>query len=438
MQVTVEESSGLNRTLKVQIPEDTIKKSVDKKIKSLGGKAKIPGFRPGKVPQKLIRDRYGAQARQEVISDLLQSSFKEALSEKDMVPAGTPEITDMQADAGNGLEYTASFEVFPEIEIKPCSDLELKRTVCEITNQDVDEMVEKLREQNREWDAVERVSKTGDRVKISYSYLAETDDESVKEGSSEEAWVLVGQPSSMPAFDEKLENVTSGEHLDFSVVFPDDYKHAGLAGKSAKFELDVLAVEEPRLPEVDEEFIKKFAVEEGTIEAFRRELLNNLEREKKSALKQRQKSDVLQALFDNNTVAVPQVMVDSELKELLKPYQEAAEKQNAEVDDAELEARLTEEAKRRVTLSLILGDIVQKNSLQPDQNRIIEMVEEIASGYEDPNALAEWYLNDQERLQQIQQSVLEDQAVEWVLGQANVVDQKLSFSELMGVDANAG
>ncbi len=437
MQVTVEESSGLNRTLKVQIPEDTIQQSVDQRIKSLGSKAKIPGFRPGKVPLKLIRDRYGAQARQEIISDLLQSSFRDALTEKELIPAGTPEITDMQADAGNGLEYKASFEVFPEVEVKPCSELELKRSACEITDNDVDEMLEKLREQNRDWDAVERASIDGDRVQISYSYTADTDDESLKQGSSEALWVLVGQPSFMPEFDEKLKNISVGDHLDFSVSFPNDYEHQGLAGKNANFELDVLAVEEPSLPDVDEEFISKFGVEQGTVEAFRSELQSNLEREMKTALRQRQKSEVLQALYDNNSVVLPQVMVDAELKELLKPYQEAADKKNAEVDDAELEAKLADEAKRRVTLSLILGEIIKSNNLQPDPIRIRQTIEEIASGYEDPQALAEWYFSDQTRIQQIQQSVLEDQTVEWVMEQAKVVDQSLTFSELMGVDGNA-
>jgi trigger factor len=437
MQVTVEESSGLNRTLKVQIPEDAIQQSVDQRIKSLGSKAKIPGFRPGKVPLKLIRDRYGAQARQEIISDLLQSSFRDALTEKELIPAGTPEITDMQADAGNGLEYKASFEVFPEVEVKPCSELELKRSACEITDSDVDEMLEKLREQNRDWSAVERASIDGDRVQISYSYTADTDDESLKQGSSEALWVLVGQPSFMPEFDEKLKNISVGDHLDFSVSFPDDFKSKGLAGKNAKFELDVLAVEEPSLPDVDEEFISKFGVEQGTVEAFRTELQSNLEREMKTALRQRQKSEVLQALYENNSVVLPQVMVDAELKELLKPYQEAADKKNAEVDDAELETKLTDEAKRRVTLSLILGEIIKSNNLQPDPIRIRQTIEEIASGYEDPQALAEWYFSDQTRIQQIQQSVLEDQTVEWVMEQAKVVDQSLTFSELMGVDENA-
>lgn len=437
MQVTVEESSGLNRTLKVQIPEDTIQQSVDQRIKSLGSKAKIPGFRPGKVPLKLIRDRYGAQARQEIISDLLQSSFRDALTEKELIPAGTPEITDMQADAGNGLEYKASFEVFPEVEVKPCSELKLKRSACEITDSDVDEMLEKLREQNRDWNAVERASIDGDRVQISYSYTADTDDESLKQGSSEALWVLVGQPSFMPEFDEKLKNISVGDHLDFSVSFPDDFKSKGLAGKNAKFELDVLAVEEPSLPDVDEEFISKFGVEQGTVEAFRTELQSNLEREMKTALRQRQKSEVLQVLYENNSVVLPQVMVDAELKELLKPYQEAADKQNAEVDDAELETKLTDEAKRRVTLSLVLGEIIKSNNLQPDPSRIRQTIEEIASGYEDPQALAEWYFSDETRIQQIQQSVLEDQTVEWVMEQAKVVDQSLTFSELMGVDENA-
>ncbi|HFD11510.1 MAG TPA: trigger factor [Crenotrichaceae bacterium] len=438
MQVTVEESSGLNRTLKVQIPEDTIKQSVDQRIRTLGSKARIPGFRPGKVPQKLIRERYGDQARQEVISDLLKSSFRDALTEKDLVPAGTPEITEMHADSGNGLEYTASFEVFPELELKPCSELELKHSDCEITSDDVDVMIEKLREQNRQWNTVDRASKEGDRVNIKYTYKADTEDESVKQGSSDSVWVLVGQPSLMPEFDEKVNNVSKDEHLDFSVTFPEDYNHPGLAGKKADFELDVLAVEEPSLPDVDEEFIQKFGVEEGTLEAFREELLSNLEREKKSALKQRQKSDVMQALYDNNPVVVPQVMVDAELKELLKPYQEAVDKKNAVLDDADLEKQLAEEAKRRVSLSLILGDIIKRNNLQPDPERIKQTIEEIAAGYEDPNALMEWYLSDQERLQQIQQSVLEDQAIEWVMEQAQIVDQSLTFSELMGVESNAG
>jgi trigger factor len=437
MQVTVEESSGLNRTLKVQIPEDTIQKSVDQRIQKIGKNAKIAGFRPGKVPAKVIRDRFGTQARQDVISDLLQSSFREALTEKDLTPAGTPEITDMQADAGNGLEYTANFEVFPEVELESFSELELKKPICEVTEQDVDTMVEKLREQNREWNSVDRTSKAGDRVQISYSYHADIDDEDLKEGSSESIWILVGQPSLMPEFDEKVKDVSVGDHVDFSVVFPDDYKQEGLAGKKASFEIDVLTVEEPTLPEIDEKFIEQFGVKDGTVETFRTELQRNLEREMKAALHKRQKSDVLQTLYDTNTVVLPEVMVNAELQELLKPYQEAAEKQNADVDDPEIEKTLAEEARRRVALSLIIGKIITDNKLQPDPEKIRDMINDIAAGYEDPESLTEWYFSDQKRLQQIQQVVLEDQAIEWVLDQAKVVDQSIAFTELMGVDSDA-
>jgi trigger factor len=434
MQVTVEESSGLNRTLKVQIPEDTIQKKVDQRIGNIRQKARIAGFRPGKVPAKVIRDRYGAQTRQEVISELLQSSFREALTEKDLNPAGTPEITDMQADAGNGLQYTANFEVFPEIEVKSCAELELKKPICEVAEQDVDAMIDKLREQNREWDAVDRSSKDGDRVQISYSFNADFDDESLKEGSSESLWILVGQPSLMPEFDEKVKNVSVGDHLNFSVVLPDDHKNREMAGKNVNFEIDVLSVEEPTLPEIDESFIQKFGVQEGTVEAFRAELMRNLEREMKATLRQRQKSDVLQTLYENNSVALPQVMIDAELKELLKPYQEAAEKKNADVDDPEIEKTLTDEAKRRVALSLIIGKITTDNNLQPDSDKVKDMISEIASGYEDPTALMEWYYADKTRLSQIQQLALEDQVIEWVMNQATVVDQSITFSELMGVD----
>ncbi len=434
MQVTVEESSGLNRTLKVQIPEDTIQKKVDQRIGNIRQKARVPAYRPGKVPAKVIRDRYGAQTRQEVISELLQSSFREALTEKDLNPAGTPEITDMQADAGNGLQYTANFEVFPEIEVKSCAELELKKPICEVAEQDVDAMIDKLREQNREWDAVDRSSKDGDRVQISYSFNADFDDESLKEGSSESLWILVGQPSLMPEFDEKVKNVSVGDHLNFSVVLPDDHKNREMAGKNVNFEIDVLSVEEPTLPEIDESFIQKFGVQEGTVEAFRAELMRNLEREMKATLRQRQKSDVLQTLYENNSVALPQVMIDAELKELLKPYQEAAEKKNADVDDPEIEKTLTDEAKRRVALSLIIGKITTDNNLQPDSDKVKDMISEIASGYEDPTALMEWYYADKTRLSQIQQLALEDQVIEWVMNQATVVDQSITFSELMGVD----
>ncbi|MEE9345110.1 MAG: trigger factor [Methylococcales bacterium] len=437
MQVTVEEPSGLNRTLKVQIPEDTIQKKVDQRIGNIRQKARIAGFRPGKVPAKVIRDRFGVQTRQEVISELLQSSFREALTEKDLNPAGTPEITDMQADAGTGLQYTANFEVFPEIEVKSCAELELKKPVCEVAEQDVDAMIEKLREQNRQWNAVDRSSEDGDRVQISYSFNADFDDESLKEGSSESLWILVGQPSLMPEFDEKVKNVSVGDHLNFSVVLPDDHKNREMAGKNVNFEIDVLNVEEPTLPEIDELFIQKFGVQEGTVEAFRAELMRNLEREMKATLRQRQKSDVLQTLYENNTVALPQVMIDAELKELLKPYQEAAEKKNADVDDPEIEKTLADEAKRRVALSLIIGKITADNNIQPDSDKVKDMISEIASGYEDPRALMEWYYSDKTRLSQIQQLALEDQVIEWVMNQATVVDQSITFSELMGVDNDA-
>lgn len=437
MQVTVEESSGLNRILKVEIPEDTVKQSVEQRIRKISRQAKIPGFRPGKVPRKLILDRYGSQARQEVISDLLDSSFRDALEEQDMILAGNPEITDLKVDEGQGLAYTASFEVVPEVSVNPCAEMNLKRYQCDISEQDIDDMIEKLREQNRQWNTVERASIDGDRAKISYSYVVDTDDEANKEGSSEEVYVLIGQPGLIPEFDQKLLNTSAGDHLDFPIQFPAEYQHQELAGKKAEFSVVILAVEEPSLPEINTEFIEQFGVQEGTVEAFRKELLSNLEREKNTAINKRQKSEVFQALYDNNSVTLPQVMVDSEFKNLIKPYQEAADKQDADIDDPELETKLTEEARRRVALTLLFGEIIQTNQLKADSTSIHEFVEELASGYEDPHAFVEWYLSDQKRVEQIQQSVLEDKIVSWVLDQAQMSDESLTFTDLMGVDANA-
>ena len=427
MQVSVESGEGLTRTLKVTLPAEKVDEVVNAKLQEVARTVRLDGFRPGKVPVRVVRQRFGAQIRQEAYGELIQSSFQEAAVQENLRPVGEPSI-DLQETEG-GLTYTATFEVMPEVELKDFSVFQLERPVAEVTDADVDEMIEKLRKQRTKWEEVERPAQEGDQVTIDFTgYI---DGEAFEGGSAEDVPLVLGSGTLIPGFEEGLIGAAPGETRTLELKFPDDYRVEKLAGKDARFEVTVKKVAEPKLPEVDEDFIRSLGVEEGTEEALRKEVRENMERELRQKLRSRTKDGVMEALLAEYDIQVPAAMVDQEawaLKE--QAQQEMAQAGQASAIDLPLDL-FRDQAERRVKLGLVIGEIIRSQNIEVDQQRVDEMIAEQAATFEEPQEVIDWYAANPQARRTVENAVLEDQAVDWILEQAQVTDKPMTFAELV-------
>jgi trigger factor len=428
MQVSVEKTSELSRKMTVSVPETAVQEKMAERLKTLAREVKIDGFRPGKVPQHVVTKMYGGKVRDEITGDLIQSTYFEALQSQSLRPAGYPHIE--HTDDAAGFVYTAVFEVYPEIVIEGLEQLEIARPVAEVGDVDVDNIIEKLRDQKKEWTVVERAAQEHDQVTVNFSGVSEGTN--FTNGKVENFTVEIGAKKMIPGFEEQLLGLEAGANKTFEITFPEEYGNAELAGKVAQFEIDVVKVEEAALPEVDADFIKAYGVEDGTEEAFRADVKENLGRELKQVLRGKLKNAVMDALYEKIQIAVPNALIDEEVERLMQPYIESAKRQKMKPEDMQLPRDAFEEqAKRRVALGLILGEIIQKNSVEIDGDKVRETIEELAKSYERPEDVVAWYYADEKRLHDVQQMVLEDQVVEWLVAQAKVTDETVSFSDVM-------
>jgi len=429
MQVSVEKTSELSRKMTVSVPEEVVQEKMAARLKSLARSVKIDGFRPGKVPQHVVEKMYGDRVRGEIAGDLIQSTYFEALQDQNLRPAGHPHIH--PADETEGFKYTAEFEVYPEISLEGIEQIEVSRPVATVQDADVDDMIEKLRAQKKTWAVVERESREHDRVTISFSGASEG--ENFTDGKVENYQVEIGAKQMIPGFEENLIGLKAGDNKTFEVSFPEEYGNEKLAGKVAVFEVEVVTVEEPVLPEIDEAFIKAYGVEEGTMDSFRVDIKNNMERELEQALRGKLKNAVMDALYEKIQVAVPNTLVDQEIENMMKPYIETAKRQKMKLEDMKLPRDAFEEqAKRRVALGLILGEIIHKNEIKIDNNKVRSTIEDMAKSYERPEDVVNWYYSDESRLNDVQQMVLEDQTIEWLVARAKVSDETVNFNDVMG------
>jgi len=429
MQISVERIDELNRKLTVQVPEATIRERVDSRLKSLAREAKFDGFRPGKVPSTLIRKRFGAKVREEVLGDLIESTFAQAVRDEKLRPAGMPRINTKSADEGAGLEYEAAFEVFPEFVLMPVETLDVRRFVSTVSEQEVDKMIERLRDQRRTWRTVERPAAVGDRVTVHFE--GNVDGEGLSEQKIENFPLVLGGKQTIPGFEEKLEGATAGGSLSFDLEFPSDYHNGKWAGKTGHFDVEVVSVEESVLPELDADFAKSLGVEDGDLDALRKDVTDNMEREMQRALKSRTKTALMDVLYQRNPIVLPSTLVESEIKDLLAPQLESARKAGQPVDEAALRERYDGIARRRVALALILNQLIETNQLKANPKKVRETVEEMAASYEQPEQVIHWYYSNAEHLREIENIVLEDEVVAWVLERARVTDETIGFQELM-------
>jgi trigger factor len=428
MQVSVEKTSELSRKMIVSVPEEVVQQKVAERLKSLSKNVKIDGFRPGKAPQQVINKLYGERVRGEVTGDLIQSTYFEALAKEQLRPAGYPNIH--SADQSEGFKYTAEFEVYPEIALDGVNGMEVKRPVAEVTESDVDAMVEKLRVRNKTWQTVERPSQAQDRITIAFS--GSVDGENFTDGKVENYPVEIGAGQMIPGFEDSLIGLSAGERKTFNATFPENYGKDTLAGKTAEFEVEAVKIEEPVLPEVDAEFIKKHGIEDGDMGSFREDIRNTMERQLAQALAARLKNSVMDALYGAVQVTVPNALIDGEIENLMAPYKENAKKRKVNFEELDLPRELFEEqARRRVALGLILAEVIEKGEIKVDDARVRNTIEEMAQNYERPQDVINWYYADEKRLDEVKNMVLEDQAVDWLVAKANVQDEALSFYDLM-------
>ena len=422
MQVSVETTSGLERRMTVQIPADQIDQQVLGKLQQLVRTVRLDGFRPGKVPMSVVKKRYEGQVRQETAGELIASSYEQALQQENLKPAGDPSIEQTRNEPGLELEFVAIFEVYPDIEPPEMSDITIERLSAEVTDSDVDNMIEKLRKQRVTWTAVERASGQGDRLEIDFK--GTVDGQPFAGNEAHNVPLELGSDTMIPGFEEQLVGVSAGDTKTIEVTFPDDYASQEVAGKTAKFEVTVHSVAAAELPEVNDDFASAFGVADGGMDQLRAEIRKNMERELEAAIKSRVKQQVFDALLEKVDVDVPSVLIDSEIDALIK-------KDEASADAGGDRSRLEDEARRRVSLGLLISEVIQRNQLQVDPERVRETIEKLAQSYEKPEEVVQWYYSNQEMLAGIQTLIMEDTVVEWVTGQANVNEKPINFEEII-------
>lgn len=425
MQVSVESGEGLERRMRVSLAAERFGQEVEKRIKEIARTARMPGFRPGKVPLSMLRRRYATQAQGEVFGELVESSFSEAVKQEGLKPAGRPQIEPDIDLQNNTYGYTATFEVLPLVQLAPLTDIEVKRPRAEVTEADLDAMLERLRHQRRTWNAVERPAQQGDQVRVSYKGFLEG--ESFQGGDGSHVPLEIGSGRMIEGFEEGLIGATAGEERTLELRFPDDYRVTSLAGKSVSFQVVVESVAEPVLPSVDEVFARGFGIEDGDLERLRRDVRQNMERELSQRIKTLVKNQVMDALIDANPLEAPKVLVQEEIGNLKQQARaELKVKGNFELPDNLFE----DQARRRVVLGLIVGEIIKQHGLSVNPKRLRETVEDMASSYEDPQEVIDYYMSNRAQRASVESLVLEDQVVDWVLEQARVEEEPSTFQQL--------
>ena len=434
MEVSVEQSGELERKMTVAVAEDVILGKVQDRLQELRKTVRIDGFRPGKVPPNVVKRRFGARVREEVLGELLRSSIVDAIDQENLRPVGEPNIEPIQMEPGDGMKYAATFEVYPTVELAPVEKLKIERPVCVIADADVEEMIVTLREQNKAFVTVDRPTRDGDQLTIDFE--GRIDGEIFDGGEAEDFELVLGVGQMIEGFEEGLVGKSAGEIAELQLGFPADYRAAALAGQEAVFKITIKAVAEPKLPALDEEFFAKFGVEEGGVEAFRAEVRANMERERERALKRRFNSGVLDAVSDANELKLPKALVDAEIQRMQQQALQTMLQQGQDLsglDPANLPGPgvFEQPAEKRVKLGLLMAEMIKTAEITADPAAVRAVVESMAESYEDPTAVVKWYYEEPTRLQEIEASCLEDEAVAWIAERAEVSETTISFDDLM-------
>ena len=431
METTTAQANELERRIDLSIAIADVEKEMDQRLKRMGKNMKMPGFRPGKVPFSIVRQQHGDQARHEVLSEELDRVFGETVSAQKMRVAGYPRIEAKSTDSTTHLEFAAIFEIYPEFVAADMSTAEVERPVLEVTSAEVDKTLEILRKQRVSYEDAERPAASEDRVVI--DFLGKKNGEPFTGGQASDYAFVLGQGTMLPDFEKAVEGTGVGESKTFDLNFPADYFSVDLAGQTVQFEITVKQVQAPKLPEVDAEFAKGMGIVDGDIAKMRAEIEGNLKREVKRRIEARIKDQVMDALIKANQIATPGALIEMEIQRLMQAARQDMEQRGMKVNEMPLQPEwFTDQAKRRVTLGLILAELVKSENLLATPEQVRALVEENAQSYEHPEEVIRWYYAQPQRLGEVEGLVIESNVVEWVLGKAKVTDKPAVFDELMG------
>lgn len=432
MQVSIESSTGLERQLKIGIPADKIDQEVTARLQKATKTVSIKGFRKGKVPLKVVKQHYGRGVRQEVVGEIVNSSFYEAIQKEELRPVGQPRIDDIKDAEGQDLEYLAIFEVYPEVELADLKKVKVSRPVADVTAADVEKMIGVLRDQQASFDVAEKAAEEGDRVNI--DFVGTHKKEEFAGGSAEGQDLVLGSSSMIPGFEDGLVGLSAGDETVLKLKFPKDYHSEDLKGKAVQFAVKVNSVSVKQLPEMDDEFFKLYGVESGGEEKFREDIEANMERELRNAIRTKIKNRVMDQLFKLNTVEVPDALVANEIN-TLKQQMVQQFGGGQQIDLSMLpDDMFKEKAERRAALGVIVSEVVKVEELSPDEDKVRERVDEIASTYEQPQEVVDYYYSNPELLSSVEAVVLEDQVTELVLSKAKVKDEAQPYDEVVKPD----
>jgi trigger factor len=428
MEVSLSQTGGLSRRLEVAVPATEVAKEVQQRLKRLSRTARLKGFRPGKAPLAVITKQFGEQVRAEVVTDLMRSSFAEAVSQEKLRPAAGPRIEPIALDPESDLKYAAHFEVLPEIAINPPESLALERPTAEVTETDIDAMIENMRQQRPAFASVERPAHLTDRVRLDYQ--ARIGGKPIEGGDLADVHVVIGSGQAMPELEEGLKGARPGEQRTLNVVFPAAHPNKKLAGQSAELNLSIKAVEEQSLPAVDEEFFRTYGVEQGGLAEMRAEVRKSMEQELAEVIRNRMRTQALEALYRGNPIEVPQALIEEQVRQLqIETARRLGVRDASQLPRPEA---FIEPARRRVALGLLVGHIVQSQALKVDRERVLARLNALVEAYPNPDEARRAYLQNAEAMRQIESAALEDQVVDWVVERARVSERPMSFSELTG------
>ena len=428
MQVSVETTQGLGRRLSITIKAEDITKAVDKELINTAKKVRIDGFRKGKVPLKIVEQRYGASILQDALSDLMQRNFVDAIIQEKLNPAGAPTYTPKEYKNGEDYTFTVEFEVYPEIKVENLDKIEVEKPIAQVADADIETMIETLRKQQGTWKEVEKAAE--EQYRVTLDFVGQVDGAEFEGGKANDFALVLGQGRMIPGFEDAIIGHKAGDKFDINVTFPENYHAENLKGKPAVFASTLKKVEELELPELTEDVVKRFGLVDGTVESLRAEVRKNMTRELNATIRNKVKTQAIDGLVKNNEIDVPVALIDREVDVL---RQQALSRFGGNVKQGmELPKELFEaEAKKRVTTGLLFSEIIESNKLTADESRVQALIDEIATAYEDPKEVLEYYRKDKKAMENMRAVALEDQVVDLLLASAKVTEKNYSFSELM-------
>ncbi|MDP1601923.1 MAG: trigger factor [Legionella sp.] len=432
MQVSVETLKGLERKVTVSVPTEKVEEEVSLRLRNLARKVKVSGFRPGKVPMNIVQSRFSDSVREEVAREMVQSTLFEALQKHELVPAGSPSVEPQALESGKDFTYTATFEIFPDIKITEINDVKIELVKAEVKESDINDMLNKLREQNKEWHDVSRAAAKGDKVTLDFKgYVGE---EAFEGGTAEGYEITIGSGSMIPGFEEGIIGGRKDKPFDINVKFPDDYNHKDLAGKDAVFNITIHNVMEGKLPELNDEFALKFNIKEGGVEALKKDITENMTRELERRVSSMNRERIFDKLMAVNQFDIPSALVDQEIEHLKHDMYHRLfgneHSDNEKIPDFPREL-FEEQATRRVHLGLLFSEYVKLHELVADKARVDAMIDKFASAYESPDELRSWYQGSKERLAEIEALVMEEMVAEKISENAKVTKKETSYEDIM-------